>query len=428
MKICRLIRSFNRSYSTPVIKSSLVVIGEGGSKVSRTIIPDLQPENEQKYSAENIRRNLKARGINEKDLFGVSPENVQQSLKKYLAIRKQLADLEQEREAFKEIAAKDVTKRGDMKLLKKKIKSTQAEFWTQEDDCLHRLIVVPNSLDPQTPEKEDTILHEHEGCRPPTRIAAKDVEFEEGNPLNVFIKGQCALEETKLLRRAQLFLQKDGFSDIIAPPDIVRSTVIEGCDPLSFGDPNRSLALSKSSDFGDLKSGLGAHLVGSASFPGLVTFFVKNVLANRNVLPLNYISIGRQYYPAKPASTASLLNTQQSSCVGLLSLNADSATLDQSFEEWTAKFKTFYDDLGLGYRLVYKAAKDLSLPESLRLEAQVWSEQNNCHVCVGSLSKYDDFVSQRLLIKYQDSEDELKPLHLLSGTFLDVHKYFGCII
>ena len=75
------------------------------------------------------------------------------------------------------------------------------------------------------------------------------------------------------------------------------------------------------------------------------------------------------------------------------------------------KLQSFYDKLGLKYRLVYTDAKNLSLAESLRLEVQMWSVLSEKYVTVGSLSKYEDYISRRLLLKYNNNESGLqKPL------------------
>ena len=121
------------------------------------------------------------------------------------------------------------------------------------------------------------------------------VEFDSDFPECVFLKGDLALLEQELCHKAQSILVEDNFAEHLSSPDIVRSTVLEGCDPNVFGQPFSALALDKSSDFGDIHSGLGAHLVGSASFPSMTTNFIKNVLRKSECLPYNYFTIGRQY-------------------------------------------------------------------------------------------------------------------------------------
>lgn len=148
------------------------------------------------------------------------------------------------------------------------------------------------------------------------------------------------------------------------------------------------------------------------------------------MLPLNLFCVGKQYRPmsSEIINTPSLYSTQQSSCVGLLSLNANQESADASFQLFQSKLQTFYDHLGLKYRLVYCSAKNLSLSESLRLEAQMWSPINKSYVTVASLSKFDDFISRRLLLKYINDEKQLKLHHIVGGTFIDAYKVIGCML
>jgi hypothetical protein len=46
---------------------------------------------------------------------------------------------------------------------------------------------------------------------------------------------------------------------------------------------------------------------------------------------------------------------------------------------------------------------------------------------VSNLSMYDDYLSKRLMLKYEDCGD-LKNLFVTSGTFLNVTKAIGCIV
>jgi len=64
----------------------------------------------------------------------------------------------------------------------------------------------------------------------------------------------------------------------------------------------------------------------------------------------------------------------------------------------------------------------------LRLEAQMWSPINKSYVTVASLSKFDDFISRRLLLKYIDDEKQLKLHHIVGGTFIDAYKVIGCML
>jgi len=428
----KLLYRLSSTLADSSLRSALCVVGPIASKIGRTLTPDLDPT-VFKDGPKPVIENLKHRRLDEQSLFGMKTEKVIQNYDEYNSLCAQYVLLEKE---LQEKSQSDLLSRDAKKQLKEQKKELQRNIYTSEENYVVPMLRFPNFLDVKTPTNQDHLLIHTNDVMGKINFSLKshqdsrDIEFEEGNPSNVFLKGHWPKTEMDLLRKAQLFLQKNEFCDLIAPPDIVRSTVIEGCDPLAFGDPTRFLSLAKSSDFGDIKSGLGAHLVGGASIPAMVSFFVKNILTKSNMLPLNLFCVGKQYRPmsSEIINTPSLYSTQQSSCVGLLSFNANQESADASFQLFQSKLQTFYDHLGLKYRLVYCSAKNLSLSESLRLEAQMWSPINKSYVTVASLSKFDDFISRRLLLKYIDDEKQLKLHHIVGGTFIDAYKVIGCML
>jgi len=428
--LCRLSSSLANDSS---LRSALCVVGPNASIVSRTIIPDLHPFTMFANGTRSMKENLKHRRLDEQSLFGMTTEQLTKNYEEYTSLRTQQVLLEKE---LHDKSMSNSLSKDAKKLMKEQKKTLQRNIYSSEENYVVPLLRAPNFLDCKTPiNQKHQLVYTNEvekkiNCSLRSHQESEDIEFEEGNSLNVFLKGRLPKTELDLLRKAQVFLQKDEFCDLIAPPDIVRSTVIEGCDPLAFGDPTRFLSLAKSSDFGDIKSGLGAHLVGAASVPALVSFSVKNLLIKSNVLPLNLFCIGKQYRPlsCEMVDSPSLFTTQQSSCVGLLSLNADQESTETSFQLLQSKLRSFYDQLGLKYRLVYCGAEKLSLSESLRLEAQMWSPLSKSYVTVGSLSKFDDFISRRLLLKYIDDEKQLKLHQIVGGTFIDAYKVIGCVL
>ena len=122
----------------------------------------------------------------------------------------------------------------------------------------------------------------------------------------------------------------------------------------------------------------------------------------------------------------SLFHIQQSTCVSIICLDIEGQY--QSFEPLIEKIKKFYTDLDLHYRIVSVKAENLQLQESQRIEIQIWSPLNQRYMPVGSLSKYGDFVSKRLHMKYYDSEKNLKNYNLMHCTFIDTFKVLGCLI
>lgn len=434
----------NRHCSSSALKSSLGIVGAKAVSVARTIVPDIDPDSSFKHGIDDLRANFQARKLDEEKYIGKSLDmllgdyqcwrNTQDYMSKLLLNRDNLMEKMRDEPP-------DSPELADLKVLfaeaKDQYKTKQRELWKDEEAFIVPYLSLPNVLDPDTPHNgEDLEIHSHlskVASKSPLKRHADcpDVQtVEKANSKLVFLKNDLALKELDLCYAAQMALLKDEFCDIIASPDIVRSTVLEGCRPGSFGKAGVAFSLKECRDFKSLTSGLGAHLVGSASLPGMLTFFVKNTLSNSANLPLNYISIGRQYRPQRKllGEKPTLFNTEQSTCVGLLSLNKNSEDLEQNFDKFIEAIKSFYNDLGLHFRLVKKKAEDLKLAESHRIDVHMWSPVMQKYVVVGSLSKYGDFLSRRLLLKYSDSDNKLQNYHIIGGTFIDTFKVIGCML
>ena len=320
-----------------------------------------------------------------------------------------------------------------LKEIKERYKSTLKELWAYQEEVLIPILKVPNDLDPDTPIKDDVITFIRDDIAKVSKSQVTThadhpmIEFDAEFPELVFLKDNLVTLEQDLCLKAQDIFQRNLFCDLLASPDIVRSTVLEGCIPDSFGEPSKAFTFAKSSDFSDLHSGFGGHLVGSSSFPSMVSNFVKNVLKNARILPLNFLTIGRQYWPTTENQIhESLFHTQQSTCVSILNLNQEGQNL--SYDLILDKIQELYNDIGIHYRIVTIKAENLALAESHRIEIQMWSPLKNDYVCVGHLSKYGEFVSKRLHLKYYDSNQDFKNYSITHGTLLDTFKVIGCLI
>jgi len=411
------------SSSTSPLRSTLCIVGQNASKVVRKLIPDVDVPQIISEGPQPQKENLQARKILDTDLCGMTVDDIHSSLKTFQEASEKMANIVKERELatkeYKELPY-DVTF-DKMKAIKIEYKKQQKELWEAEENAFVPYLKLPNILDPSVPKENTEIFKSELFEDNATNMDSNEVVTNELS--NLFLKGNIALEELELLRKAQNFLADSDF-EIIAPPDIVKNHILEGFDPKAFEDPSPYFNLAKSSDFGHVESGLGAHLVGSASTPAMLTYFVKNILQNPSVLPLKYYSIGRKYWPME-SQAPRLANSEQSSAAGLLALNSSAEQLDSTFDEIIQDLKRFYDNFGISYRLVSMSAENLSLAESFRIELQMWSSSKNDFIKVAELSKHGDYLSKRLALKYNESSD-LRNLHVISGTFIDVFKVLSC--
>jgi seryl-tRNA synthetase len=439
------IRILHRLKSTVALKSALFIPGSQGSLVARTLMPEIDLDHHFSLGIENVRSNLKARKMSESD-FNIKLEGLKNGSEYLRWIAEESAKITNERASAQEIYdilvkndPKDdeqiETAKNDLIEIRKKSKSIMKERWDIEETIAMPSLRLPNFLHNDTPIGENDKEIHIGNVQKPLEALLKchedhpDVEFSNASPGAVFLQGQLVLDELELVEKAQRYLHDYSF-DMIACPDMIRSATIEGCDAKAYGNPGETLCLKKTSDLGDLNSGLGSHLVGGASFPAMVSYFVKNIILNSDVMPINLMSIGRQYTPiiVEHKCRKSLYCGQQSSAIGILSLHPTEESMENIFDDLIEKVKVFYDKLGLHYRLVSVSASKLKTSQSFRLDIEMFSPLEQSHVTVGSLAKYGDFVSKRVMLKYYNKNAEMKSCHVIGGTFIDTTKVIGCII
>ena len=410
------------STSSAPLRSSLCIVGPKASEVVRKIIPDIDIEKVIAEGPEVHKQNLVARNIKSGDLIGMSVEHLFAKLMKFQKSTEEMLEIAMQREAaqkeYKEVPY-DVTF-DKLKNFKNLYKQKQKEIWLNEENAIVPYLKLPNILDPLAPDQDTEIFQSKDFKSNQNEVNEEAFEVKDDS---IFLSGDLAIQELNLTRQVLSFLYDNSY-EIIAPPDIVKNHILEGFSPTAFEDPKDNFNLGKSSDFGHVSSGLGAHLVGSASTPALLSYFVKNILQNSNLLPLKYFSIGRQYWPLQD-SKPSLYQSEQTTACGFLILNKYQTQASESHEAIIEDLKAFYDLLELNYKIVIVAGDKLNLAESSRIEVQMWSDNAGEYVSVGHVSKYGNFLSKRLSLKYSENET-LQDFYIISGTFIDVFKVLDC--
>ena len=410
------------STSSAPLRSSLCIVGPKASEVVRKIIPDIDIEKVIADGPEVHKQNLLARKIHANDLVGMSVEEVFAKLLKFQKSTEEMLEIIVQREAaqkeYKEVPYEVTFDK--LKDIKNIYKQKQREIWTNEENAIVPYLKLPNILDPQAPDQDLEIYQSRDFDKNQNKVNEDDFEVKYES---IFLSGDLAVQELNMTRQVLNFLSYNNY-EIIAPPDIVKNHILEGFSPTAFQDPKDHFNLEKSSDFGHVSSGLGAHLVGSASTPALLSYFVKNILQNSSLLPLKYFSIGRQYLPLHD-SKPSLNNSEQTTACGFLILNKDLEQANDSHEALIEDLKVFYDSLQVNYKIVMVSKDKLNLAESCRIEVKMWSDNAGEYVSVGSVSKYGNFLSKRLSLIYSEN-GTLQDFYIISGTFIDVFKVLDC--
>lgn len=76
---------------------------------------------------------------------------------------------------------------------------------------------------------------------------------------------------------------------------------------------------------------------------------------------------------------------------------------------------------------VLKDASELNMSQSHKVSFEMFAPSENRFIEVGDVSAFDQFLSKRLMLKY-DAGNSLKNLFVVSGTAINVTKVMACML
>jgi len=444
--------------------SALFVPNSYGSKTTPTVIPHFDLAN---LDVDAMKSNLEARRITFDAVPGkFSSLNLESSASKSPTLETlvkagiDLRDLEVTlldisgklqglRDKMKEAETNDVASDGKdevsaLRELEKKLKAQRDQI---EEDFVLKYLDLPNLLHPDTPLSQPLVLHQQPGSTQVSetqmnshaKLCSDQLTFTDHG---AYLEGDLAMMELNLSASAQQILDDLGY-EMMSGPDFARSVILEGCEPgadvVGSGGTSHAFPMAKIKEIGGHETGMGLHLVGSASLYPFVAQLVKHVVISPNVAPIRQFTVGRRYKPNNVQSSGkSLFQVPQTTCVQMFTASLDQQEMELQLEEMVEAAKGFYDKLRLPYQIKIAPAPELSRAESKKLVVTVPAVGTpSGEVVVGELSLYDDFISNRLMTLYvseqqkvgtQGSTDKYSGFHIAAGTLVDVTKVIGSLV
>lgn len=316
--------------------------------------------------------------------------------------------------------------RMQINLIKDNIRKLKEPLWSAEEAAIVEVLKLPNTLHPITPSIENEVLYTYQ--IPPQSM--KD-HLKIGHKLNLlnfkknesyYLQGDAAIFELGAKFYFSNILRKNKFVQF-SNPDFVKSVIVEGCGQ-DHTNPDVTFILHHNDD-SNVNVDSRLHLTGGASLSSFLAFHAKNVLPSK-AFPIKYFTVGRQYLPA-PSDEDSLLHVSQSSVIQFFGATKTNSELDILLHEVIEILKSTYSELNYHYRLSILAANKLHMWESLRVVVEMFSASLNSYVEVANISVSGEFISKRLLFTYIENKESHFP-HIISGTILNIPKYFGCIL
>lgn len=311
-------------------------------------------------------------------------------------------------------------------LIKDNMRKIKEPLWSAEEAAIVEVLKLPNTLHPLTPEIENKVLYTY---LTPPQIKKDHLKIGQNLNLlnfkkneNYYLKGDAAIFELGAKFYFNNVLRRNKFVQF-SNPDFVKSVIIEGCGQ-DHTNPDATFILHHNDDFNvNIDSRL--HLTGGASLSSFLAYHAKNVIQPK-AFPLKYFTMGRQYIPA-PSDEDSLFHVSQSSAVQFFGATKTNSELDVLVHEVIDILKSGYHELNYHFRISILAANKLLMWESLRVVVEMFSTSLNSYIEVANISVSGDFISKRLLLTYVENRESKFP-HIISGTVLNVPKFFGCVL
>lgn len=229
-----------------------------------------------------------------------------------------------------------------------------------------------------------------------------------------YLKNEGALLELALVRYAFDVLREQGF-DLIIPPALIKHEITLG---LGYWTPENKTNYYttqnlESTQGGEAENSL--YLVGTAEHS--VVPMHKDETFSPSEMPKRYAAFSsafRREAGSYGKDTRGILRVHQFEKVEMVSFVREE---EDAFElgNLTAIAEKFMDQLGLSYRVVRLAARDISFPAAETLDIETWMPAQNKYRETHSVSTTGTFQSRRLGIKYQEG-NEKKFAVILNGT------------
>ncbi|MBP6913699.1 MAG: serine--tRNA ligase [Candidatus Levybacteria bacterium] len=230
-----------------------------------------------------------------------------------------------------------------------------------------------------------------------------------------YLKNEGVFLELALVQFALDKLRKEGFSAVI-PPVLIKSEITQG---LGYWTSDNKTNYYLTTNVEEIEKGKESenslYLVGTAEH-ALVPMHADETLSIKE-LPKRYVGFSpafRRESGSYGRDTRGILRVHQFEKVEMVSFVRPDEE-EAELGKLTGLVEEFMSDLGLSYRIVRLAARDISFPASETLDIETWMPAQNKYRETHSISTTGQFQSRRLNIKYQDG-NEKKYVSILNGT------------
>ena len=170
------------------------------------------------------------------------------------------------------------------------------------------------------------------------------------------------------------------------------------------------------------------YLIPTAEVPATNIF--RDVILNENELPKLITAFSpcfRREAGSYGAHVRGLNRLHQFDKVEILRVEHPEKSYD-AFEVMVEQVKLIIDKLGLPYRILKLCGSDLGFTSAFTYDFEVYSAAQKKWLEVSSVSNFESYQSNRLKLRYRDSDGNINLAHTLNGSALALPRIFATII
>lgn len=224
---------------------------------------------------------------------------------------------------------------------------------------------------------------------------------------NYILKGDLSLLEGALMRFALDHMVAKGFVPLTVPT-LVRSDVMVGTGYFPGGE-DQAYRCDERDDL---------CLVGTAEVP--VTALHAGEILALDDLPKRYVALSTCYRREAGAAgrdTRGLYRVHQFQKVEQVIVDvSDEANSREHHDSILANSEEVLQALDLPYRVVNVCGGDLGQPQVQKFDIETWMPSREGYGETHSASRFHDFQSRRLNLRYRDGEGKVRHCHTLNNT------------
>jgi seryl-tRNA synthetase len=330
---------------------------------------------------------------------------------------------------------KDISpKIGDLKELSDNIKDFDEKIANIEKNIKLRSLYIPNIPNEEVPIGDESANKEIKtwgekpvyDFTPKTHVEIAEeldiIDFKRavkisGAGFALYKKQGAKLERALINFMLDLHVEEHGYTEV-SPPFVVNSETMTGTGQL----PKMADDMYKLEN-DDL------YLVPTAEVP--VTNIFRNEILEQKDLPLGfcaYTPCFRKEAGAYGKDTRGLIRMHQFDKVELVRFVDPEKSYDE-LELLLSHAETVLQKLGLHYRVIILASKDLSFSAAKCYDIELWAPGQNAYLEVSSCSNFENFQARRMSIRFKDkTTNKTEFVHTINGSGLALARLVVAIL